>query len=635
MDPAQTTTAPTLTDPEQIGKVLKRLVEAAINDRKEWLKQGQDINRYTTSADYDFEYQEYPGETSFKARVNKAAEFQQTLGPYLYPQNPDASVNSESWATAWAQKRHQIEEQYADYAARVGNLATHMRRTVASALIFGRAPLWTGFNQKRKIVQSLSDVAENYLNDPDAKVEEEVNWQGRIRIKPRWELLQTYRDQKAVIERLPAYSMTPSEKQMQHRDPASQLVKYTEIWMGVGIDNYAPSLGLAEADTIGDVNAKQKYCVADGHVLHAGDWEIPFFLIDEWPGTPLDLLEKPGCLYPYQPMEPGIGHLRAMNWLYTTFISKYTFMSRTPFAVMTINGQKIEKDQVLKILQGEQLDVLEVKINGNESIKLSDLFQRIDWGDPVPGFERIWALCDQEFKSSTGLTEVLSTGMTPTQIRSAKAADLIESRSTNRVDAMRESTLKFLERIFRKTLFGARFLEGSADIANLFGPEAGKLWGELGSPEQVAQEKQVRDGIGQQMAQQGMPPEQIDQMMGPPQLVDMDQWTTEADRTVDAGSMRRLDIDSQVQNLNVALNQLGPAVVNIPGGAEFVAALAGEFTRINRFSPEMQAAAANMLSTIKQQAAMAAAMPPPPPPGQAAPNPPKGPQTGPQGGGQP
>src|SRR6185369_14409946 len=97
--PDQMMAAPTLTDPEQVGKVLKRLTEAATNDRKEWLKQGDDINRYTTSADYDFEYQSFPGETSFKARVNKAAEFQQTLGPYLYPQNPDASVNSESWAT--------------------------------------------------------------------------------------------------------------------------------------------------------------------------------------------------------------------------------------------------------------------------------------------------------------------------------------------------------------------------------------------------------------------------------------------------------------------------------------------------------------------------------------------------------
>jgi hypothetical protein len=180
---------------------------------------------------------------------------------------------------------------------------------------------------------------------------------------------------------------------------------------------------------------------------------------------------------------------------------------------------------------------------------------------------------------------------------------------------------------------------GSQDIAKLFGPQTDKLWGELGSPETVAQEQQMRQQtsqmIGQQMQMMGAPPDQIGQMvdeqLGPPQFVSMEDWLTEADRTIDSGSMRRMDIDAQMQNLNVAMNQLGPAVVNMPGGAEFIGALAAEFTKLNRFSPELQAAAANIITSIK----MAQMMPPPgmPPQGpQQGPSQPKPPQSGPTGG---
>jgi aspartokinase-like uncharacterized kinase len=96
---------------------------------------------------------------------------------------------------------------------------------------------------------------------------------------------------------------------------------------------------------------------------------------------------------------------------------------------------------------------------------------------------------------------------------------------------------------------------------------------------------------------------------------------------VDGGSLRRIDHDAQVQNLNVALNQLGPAVVNMPGGGEFISAVATEFAKLNRFSPELQAAAANIAVQIQNMQAMQMAAPT-----QTAPNPESGPQTGPTGG---
>ena len=322
-----------------------------------------------------------------------------------------------------------------------------------------------------------------------------------------------------------------------------------------------------------------------------------------------------------------MGHLRAMNYAYTTFIAKWRYMSRTPFAAITHNGQGIESDQLFKVLRGEHIDVLLAKFAGtDEPPDINKYFQRIDWGDPVPGFERLWSILSSEFEKSTGLAEVLYSGTTPTQLRSAKAAELVEQNSRTRSDSMRESVTQFLEKLYRKRLFAARFLHPSEDIAKLFGAQAGKIWGEIAPPEAVAMEEQQRAMMQEQAAMQGIPPEQIDQIMGPPQLIDMDKWIHEADRTVDAGSMRRMDLDAQIQNLNVALNQLAPSLVNMPGGGEFVSALAAEFAEKNRMSDELVGAARNIAVQIANQQMMMAAPPP-----QGAP-PAAPPLTGPTGG---
>lgn len=618
------------TDPNELaGKTLDRLIKAGEKDAEHWLKRGDEISRYCTSDDYDFLYQDFKGDLSLKARVNKASEFKQILGPYLYQNNPDATVTSEDHADSWARQRHGIEEKYADYAARHGGLAREMRRTVDHALIYGRSPLWCGFNARKGIVQHISDTVQNLVCDPDAKTVEEQNWQARKRIKPRWELAQRYPESKHIIGRLPVYAKPSKDKKERNSDPASELVCYYEVWMGVGIGNYAPGLQMVQADGVQpNLAAKKKYCIADGKILHESDWEIPFFMIDEWPATYLDLLENPGCMYPVQPMEPGIGHLRNMNWLYTLFMAKYRLMSRTPFARMSVNGQAIPLEEMHKLIEGDQISILNVAVNGNEeAADINKLFQRIDWGDPVPGFERAWAIAEKEFEKSTGLAEILYSGQTSTQLRTAAAANLIENNSKTRIDQMREIVAQFMSTIYRKTLFAARYLHGSEDIGTLFGQQAAALWGELGPPQQVAQEQAMRQQITQQMAQMGMPPEQMDAMVGPPQFVSMESWIREADRTVDGGSMRRIDHDAQLNNLNVALNQLGPAVVNLPGGGKFVAGLAKEFAKVNRFSPELQAAAENIQTEIDlaQQMQMA-------PVTQAAPTPAGGPAGDPTGG---
>lgn len=617
-------------DPDPIASCICRLIDAGKKDAKTFNEQGDDIARYTTSSDYGFLYQDFPEELSFKARINKASEFAQIMGPYLYPNNPDATVNPEPWAGYWSRKRADIEERYADYSARHGELAVHMNRVITSALIMGRGALVTGFNARKGIAQSVFETSRNVIIDPDARVPEEINWMARRRIKPRWELNQRYKESAAIIATLPRWSPPQREnsKKARWNNPDSDLVEYYEVWMRVAPTVYDPNMPATAS------NEPRKYCVANNHLLHEGPWEIPFFRIDEWPISLFDPLENPGELYPTIPLEPAVGHLRALNWIYTLYLSKMRFTTRTPLIRVVKPGVKLDVDNFAKLARGEQIDILTVTVDaGNEDVDINKIVQQFNWNTGVEELERLYNLAGREFEKASGLAEVLYSGQTPTQIRTATAAELIEQKSRTRIDNMREAVVRFMQRDYRKRVFAARYLHGAEDIGRLFGAEAGALWGEIGTPDVIAQEQQMRAQVMAQMQAQEQamglppsPPDVLEESLGPPTFVDLDQWATEADRTIDAGSMRRLDIDGQLQNINVALNQLGPAMVNLPGGGEFVAQLAAEFTKINRLSPELQEAARNMRLRLEQAAAMGAATT------QAAPNPAAGPAAGPTGG---
>lgn len=109
----------------------------------------------------------------------------------------------------------------------------------------------------------------------------------------------------------------------------------------------------------------------------------------------------------------------------------------------------------------------------------------------------------------------------------------------------------------------------------------------------------------------------------------------EASRDIEAGSMRPMNVERQIDNLNVALNQLAPAIATLPGGAEMVSAIAVEFAKVNRYSAEVQAAAAKFQAQCMQVTdaqVMAASMPPPPPGAAPQGTPEKGPKSGPAGG---
>ena len=617
-------------DQDPYGNALKRMRECAEKgEKKDYLEAGKEIHKYGYSKDYDFLYQDFANRSPnsdlfFKARVNRASEFVDIVGPYLYPDNPKAQVTPRDGAGLWAEKRARVEQDLLDYIIREGDLDKHMRRAVNHGLIFGRMPVWFGWNAKKKIPQAVFDESCNLTIDPDARSPEEITWVCRKRIKPRYQLRQMYPDNEAVIATLPAYdAQKPGDEKYEASDPATEPVCYYEWYLSRGLHHYSGKVEPDQGEDGQPVDEPLKYVESNGKVLYKGPWDIPYFRDAMWPVVNIDLCEWPGRMWPRAPMEPGLGHLKALNWIYTLYLSKMRFTTRTPLAIMSYNGQGVSDDDLIKYLSGADLEILKVTVNGNESLDIGKLIQQLKLDSGVDDLERFVQLVGKEFENATGLGEILRTGQTQTQIRSTGIADMMERAARGRVDEMRRVVERGMSDVLRHLLFLARFIMTPEEVGAILGPDAASVWGNLGTPEDVAMEQEQRAMLMQQLTAPQPPtidpmtgmlieapvvtPEQADEQLGPPQFVDFDMWMREADREVEAGSMRRSDPQLQSENVNLMLNQVAPSIIATPGGPAMVAAILTEFARINRMSPELKAAT--------QAYAQAAMMPPPMPAG--------------------
>lgn len=639
-DPAAATIDPMAPD-RRDGPTLKRIVEAAIESRSDYIKIGEKVEKYGYSSDYAFLYQEFAAEMPdlfFKARVNKASEFVEVMGPQLYPYDPSYLVNTKGWAEPSVRARHEVEAQYVNHLTRACDRYRHGRDSVTHGLTYGRGVLWTGYNQRKGLVQSTAVTSKQILLDPDAQCLEEANILIRERVKPRWELLQMFPDQAEYLETAEKMAEKATDSRTQKNNTISDLIRYYECYFLVGIHHYYDDMTFG-----GQVDdSPLKYIVCGDTVLSKGAWEIPFWRDDRWPCRFLDLKRRPAKLWPQAPLEPALGHIEALNWIYTLYLSKMRFTTRTPLAVMSLNGQGIDEDNLVKLLHGSQMDVIKVTVNG-ENYKLGDFVQQFKFESGVEELERFVNIVTKEFEHASGLGEIMYFGQTDTQLRTAEDVRLKADTSKSRVNDMKTQVEKFMSEVGENERIAARYLEATPDrITQLFGPQAGQAWGSLAPPEKVAQEQQMRAQIvasqvqmlGQQaqtMSQMPLPPgamppppfnpqaaaEQVQASLPPPAFIDFDAWLHEASCDVEYGSMRAKNIQQQIDAVNVAMNQLPAVVAMIPGGAQLIGAIVADFTKLNNMSDELQGAA----KQFQQTAAMTPMMPPAPaaaPPGPAA-----------------
>lgn len=618
---------PSAAEADRIAKILVGIRKSGLKAREQFDKTGDEVWKYAYDPTFTFLYQDWEnnnGELFFKAKIAAAAQYIEVMGPYLYQYNPTYEIQPEhdqaeqqQMPPSWSDRRYAVEKRYLSWSAKRGDQYGHSRRAVDEAVTRGRGILWTGYNARRKCVQHVYGPAKELIDDPDARNTEERNLIMRDRLKPRWELANLYPARRAVIWGLPKAGNLPTGMSQQSSGgKATEIVRYTEAYLRIGIGNYGSGTGTDDADGAPVQDAPLKYIFADDELLDVLPWEIPFWRDDLWPCSTLDLQRIPNSIYPAPPLEAGLGLLRALNWSHTLILSQLQIATRLSFVVMNINGQKMDISQLLKIIRGEHYDIAVLDQVGNEYTNINQVIQQLKIETSLPLLRELNDMLSLEFQKSTGLYDLLFAGQTQTQLRTAEDVKLKDRNSRSRIEDRSESVRKWATECGRKSRFAARYLEGPDDISQLFGPEAGEVWGDLASPEEVAANHQKRTQVFQMAYQQigqfeqqqylqaqaqfqrvaaqageqagsamaaGMqappppqpppPPsaEQIEQQavavtdqQAPDNLVDFDQWMLEADVSIESGSMRRKDITQEIDVYTEASNQLMPTMLQSP-----------------------------------------------------------------------
>jgi hypothetical protein len=586
--------------PYDKGQVIKKLIEAAKKEREDWLKTGEEISKYAYSKDHDFEYADFRGDLFFKATVAKTAEYIETVGPALYQNNPDRRVSTADWAPPESHARNALIQDLLNYTPRETDLSGHSRRSINDAITHGVGVAWTGYNPRKKLIQSVYDSVENLLLDPDAKCLEELNWGGRKRTKPKWWLLDKYPDAKDLIAGL---------RDETGGSGTSKQVDFYELYFRVGLHHFCDGQAVDKVkgpdgtDYPATSDAPKKYIVTgDGKLIAELDWEAPLFLDDKWPFEILTFRDKPKTVWSASPLETGLGFQKALNWIYSLYISKARFTTRTLLGLAKIRGEGLDAEQVRKAIQGTQLEVIEFEISG-ENVKLADFIQQFNFQTGVDEFERFVAIIERAFERATGLTELIATGQTQHQERSAAESQIKDRNSRTRFDDMRVRVESWATQLARKEAQMARFLMTPEDIAGIFGQQAGMVWGALVPPMNVQadalQQTAQRMGMTDPMQQQQYVQQNLQQG------VVYQQWLLESDFTIEAGSTARRDIGQQQDSASEAMNQAVPALMQC-GMIVPALTIMKAWAKINNMPEDVLSA----LNAGIQQATM-----PPPPPG--------------------
>jgi len=551
------------------GDILQKLLSADRKARHRFAKEGREIARYGYAPDYGFEYQTLPKDAFFKAKAALTAETIRVFGPYLYQQNPHRTATSVAWADEFTADTTALMGDYLNYSVNEYDFYSGQRKVIDESIPWGRGCSWTRRHpRKPQVIASQFVSVRDFFVDGGARCWEDLTRQTIRLVRPRAELLEEYPEAAATIKSLPKAKRNDKDDcliggEAEFSD-ISDCVEYFQTWSRVGLQRYEGGKELtdrlmkvgAEAD-----NNPLAYCfTADGKVIHVGPWEVPFYIDDEWPITPLDFYDHPDGIWPASPLSTAIGYQKAINWIITLTMGKYRFTARTLLALINNNGNGLSEEEKDKVLIGNDVEAITLTLNGSqEAADITKYIQQFDWDNSwMDSAIKFIELMQQLYDNATGKYAILYSGQTQTQVRNASTAQMMDRNSQSRINDMRDRVVRYQSLLARKEAMAARFLLTRKDIGTVMGPGAGERWGFLINPEQTDinafVQKFIAEGFQREAAME-MAQEKMTQ------TVDLERWARETDYTIEADSLKRRDIDSQIAGLGELMNQAVPTML--------------------------------------------------------------------------
>jgi hypothetical protein len=510
-----------------------------------------------------------------------------------------------------------LVESYLNYTPGELDLKTHSRRVVDEAIIKGAGVWWTELVNDQstgvRMVGSFADSVDNLVLDPDATEIEDITWCARRCIHPIDVVARQYGlDVDDLRGNLEGRTLSRPEDMYAagrgQEDPRSNMARigktndlmtYWKVWSKTGFGDRlkdAPKDQRGFFDAIGDnayivvadgvkfpLNVPPKMLqeeVDEGTGLPASmftavQWPIPFWSDSNgWPFTMLAFHRKPGYVWPISHIKPGIPELRFLCWAFSFLAQRVAVSCETLIGVSKAADQDI-KDQILSQSQG-----------GFKIVELSEILGR-SVQDVISVFQlpnatnEIWSVINavtEMLEKRLGLTELVY-GLTNKQMRSATEASVRSEQINIRPDDMAECVENCMTNIARKEAIAARWLLEPNDILRIVGPIGAAAWQQFVSaadPSSVAREYDYR---------------------------------------IEAGSARKPNKATKQEQMQAALQNLGPVLSNLIG-----AGIVDPFNALIK----------DWADSLDLDATPYLVPPPPPPqPPQTPPGAPPGPQGGP------
>lgn len=534
---------------------------------------------------------------SFRMQLNKVFELVEIFASVIYHRNPVRTVSVMEYpdippevmglspeqgpesatpeqqqligvVAAEAAQREQrkmgagLLEHYLNWTPVELDLKRQARMVVNEAMIKGAGVFWTEMiiadttadsqMPPMKMVGSFYDTIDNLLVDPDFDNADDQLWCARKMIRPMSEVAEQYgipiEDLKKHADKdSPSLNREPKDKKK--KDATNDLCTFYKIWSKTGMGD---RLKDAPKDNKGVFDPLGKYAylvVCEGvpyplnvppstleeevneetglpdSLLTRTAWPIPFYADPQgWPYTMLAFHRKPGYSWPVSHIRPAIGELRLLNWCFSFLATRIATSCETVVAVTKAADQDI-KEQLLAPSEG-----------GFKIIELSELLgRRVE--DVVSVFQMpqvtkdLWdiisAILDQ-FAQRTGLSELVY-GYTRSMFRSAAEATIKNENISIRPDNMANELEDCMSLLARREALAARWLLEPLDVAPVIGPLGAAGW------------------------QQAI------------NSIDIVALTRDFLFRVEAGSARKPNKATRVEQMQMAVQTLGPILSNLVG----------------------------------------------------------------------
>jgi hypothetical protein len=536
----------------------------------------------------------------FRMQVNRVFEAVKLFASVIYHRNPVRTVTSSEYPVVppeavGAHTSPEVAQQYqmavqatiemdgnrklaADLLQRVLNytpneldLKTHSRRVVDEAIIKGAGVWWTELvtdeGSGRRMIGSFADTIDNLVLDPDATEIEDILWCARRCVHPIDVVARQYGLEREQLQGNLEGQNRPRGDQNadgatrfdEHgRSTARQvgktndLVTYWKIWSKTGMGD---RLKDADPERRGMFDQHGDNCylvVAEGvdfplnlppsmfeqpeaaegipepeppDLFSVTQWPIPYWAESNgWPFTMLAFHRKPGYVWPISHIKPGIPELRFLCWAFSFLAQRVATSCETLIGVSKAADQDI-KDQILS--QSEA---------GFKIVELSEMLGR-SVNDVISVFQlpnvtsEIWGVIEavtNMLDKRLGMTELIY-GLTTSQMRSATEASVKSEQISVRPDDMAEVLENSMSILARREALACRWLLDSNDVAPILGPLGAYAW------------------------------EQTVASMEPFEVA------REYDYRVEAGSARKPNKATRIEQMQAAVQTLGPVLSGLIG----------------------------------------------------------------------